>query len=1050
MTQAMGESASARQKMDRPACQQSSGQARQEPAGEQFRPVLAAVRLSARAVRPGDWVSAAYIWQNGGGPSHVPLWVFVHFEHSARGCQYIRFQQDHEPSVPTRAWQSGERVVDGPYLVRIPADAQEGLYFLHVGLFDPEDGKRLYEGYAGSLMVSSRAPSPRASRPRLGATELRRRRNALEARLKDCATLSSSDLKLMVSRRTGWFALVDKKTKQVWHASPFMDGLCRVELSLPEGSKIVAVDRLKNVEVRGKTRIRLIPRAPELEGLILEMQLQRDGRSVEITCELDAHMAMRVESVRLLDEAVWTSDVEGGYVVVPSRLGLLLPADSGLAFVERFPTFHWGGCQMQMLGLVKNGSALLVTWEEPSVEVEVRSVLSGLGDQQAPGGQVLACSLIMRKNARTVRLSVLGKGDYVSIARAYRQAVRKRGLLMTLTQKSKATPHLDLLMGAPEFKPFTLSRVVESSRLYSGPEGGAEQVFVGYTFDEVAKMAEHLKKDLKLDRALFVLAGWVRRGYDNQHPDILPSAAECGGDGALADCSRRIRELGYLFGLHDNYQDIYRDAPSWNEGVVMKDSKGRPMRGGNWAGGQAWLVCSQEGLRLAQRPDTNLPKVKELFSPTAYFTDTTFAAPPYECHDPQHPLTVRDDIEWKTKLCDFSQSLFGIVGSEEGMEWAVPHAHYFEGILSCWTQAISGLPHARLIPLFELAYRDCVALYTHQGDRAGPASAAYIAYHVLLGRMPLYSFGPHSYWESEMELPLRPRVAEVKRAGLKAFTITYEWKVEGEMEAEKVKGLHIFVHFVDSAGKAALQDDHEPQPPLESWQAGSSIVIGPRKVEIPAGTVGKFEVRIGLYREGMRAGLLGRSDGEGRIIAGVLTVRPGIVQVSEPAAPSMADPTCFARADNGWAERLGRTDRFIKNTFEILSPLNRFTGGQEIAAHEFLDAQGLVQRTTFSGGTQVLVNLGQEVYEYSVKGDRAIRLPPYGFVINSPGFVAFHALDWGGLSYSRPVLFTVRSLDGKPLSSSRRARVYHGFGDERIELWRKVRSVRDEAVVTRS
>jgi len=34
----------------------------------------------------------------------------------------------------------------------------------------------------------------------------------------------------------------------------------------------------------------------------------------------------------------------------------------------------------------------------------------------------------------------------------------------------------------------------------------------------------------------------------------------------------------------------------------------------------------------------NLPAVKRLFGPTTYFIDATFAAPPFECHDPRHML----------------------------------------------------------------------------------------------------------------------------------------------------------------------------------------------------------------------------------------------------------------------------------------------------------------------------------------------------------------------------------------------------------------------------
>jgi hypothetical protein len=41
----------------------------------------------------------------------------------------------------------------------------------------------------------------------------------------------------------------------------------------------------------------------------------------------------------------------------------------------------------------------------------------------------------------------------------------------------------------------------------------------------------------------------------------------------------------------------------------------------------------------------------KLFAPTVYFSDTIFAAPPYECYD-DHPLTLAG-IEHKQKLCDY-------------------------------------------------------------------------------------------------------------------------------------------------------------------------------------------------------------------------------------------------------------------------------------------------------------------------------------------------------------------------------------------------------------
>ena len=78
-------------------------------------------------------------------------------------------------------------------------------------------------------------------------------------------------------------------------------------------------------------------------------------------------------------------------------------------------------------------------------------------------------------------------------------------------------------------------------------------------------------------------------------PDILPAAPEIGGNEALVECSRRVKALGWLFGLHDNYRDMYKDAPSWSEDIISKKPDGSLQEGYEWNGGQAYLACSRQG-----------------------------------------------------------------------------------------------------------------------------------------------------------------------------------------------------------------------------------------------------------------------------------------------------------------------------------------------------------------------------------------------------------------------------------------------------------------------
>ncbi|MEN6345538.1 MAG: hypothetical protein ABFE16_09525, partial [Armatimonadia bacterium] len=144
--------------------------------------------------------------------------------------------------------------------------------------------------------------------------------------------------------------------------------------------------------------------------------------------------------------------------------------------------------------------------------------------------------------------------------------------------------------------------------------------------------------------------------------------------------------------------------------------------------------------------------------------------------------------------------------------------------------------------------------------------------------------------------------------------------------------------------------------------------------------------------------------------------------------------------DGGWGEDLCVTDRVIKNVWEVLSPLNVITAERPLDSHEFLTADRLLQRTRFGDLTVTVA------YEKPAKiGDNEV--PAYGFVVESPGFIAFCATCYNGVDYATPTLFTARSLDGKPLAQSSKVRVFHGFGDKHLRLFGKDFEVAREAEI---
>ena len=121
-----------------------------------------------------------------------------------------------------------------------------------------------------------------------------------------------------------------------------------------------------------------------------------------------------------------------------------------------------------------------------------------------------------------------------------------------------------------------------------------------------------------------------------------------------------------------------------------------------------------------------------------------------------------------------------------------------------------------------------------------------------------------------------------------------------------------------------------------------------------------------------------------------------------------------------------------------------------MTGHHFLTQDKQVQKTTFGQGREevsVVVNAGATTYACTSKLGGEVLLPAYGFLVESPTFVAVHTLKWGGIIYPSPVMFTLRSVAGRPISSGGPMRVFHAFGDESLRIGQTEYTVTREAVV---
>ena len=868
------------------------------------------------------------------------------------------------------------------------------------------------------------------------------------AAAENALTLESANVRFGVSPQNGAYTLTDKRTGVSWASSPKQSRLGTVTLVQDKGERTVALDHFQSASAQGGALV-FSHALADSGGAVLTVrfELLADGETLQISA---AGAVPGLKRLRLLDDALWITDADRGGVLIPVRLGLLIPSDNGKAFQHEFRTSEYEGCHAEMVGLFKAGSAALLSWHDADSAFQLQSVTNAC---PVPGArQVLLPSMDLSPHETALRIRLLGKATYGDVARAYRAEAKSKGYLVTWADKLRELPRREALFGASNVKLWTCL-----NRRMNEESTAEESVRVEWTFDQAAQIAEHLKKDLALDRVLFVLGGWTGGGYDCRHPDIMPAAPECGGNAGLADCARRVERLGYTLGLHDNYQDMYRDAPSWGEQWLMRDREGKVRKGGRWLGGRAYLTCSPKALELARRPQ-NLPEVARAVAPGAYFIDTTFAVGLQECFAPDHPLTRADDLHWKAELSAYARSQFGIFGSECGREWAIPCSDFFEGL----SGVSGGLYHnaelldqlgAMQVPVFEMIYHDCIQIYGKYGYRPEKATA-YVLSHLLDGRpLNYHQFPPGLYWHNtagEATFHARPSVATFESTGARTFRISYRWKVEKALPGD----WHAMVHFTNPNGRILFQSDYAPQPPAERWQAGE-VVAGPFEVTVPSQLKpGPVDIRVGLFKpkEDVRAKLDGPDDGERRCVVGRLHIKPDGVAFEE-AVPVLADAAegFFMGADNGWAEGLHPLDRFIKNTHEVLSPLNRLTSQMPLAEYEWLTPDRSVRRSVFGDGTiWAVANFGSADYTLRTARWGDVVLPPNGFIAEAPGFLAFAAKRFNGRNYGRAPLFTLQSLDGRPLQRSRQVRVYHGFDDSGLVWKGQTADVKRETVLTRS
>ena len=97
-------------------------------------------------------------------------------------------------------------------------------------------------------------------------------------------------------------------------------------------------------------------------------------------------------------------------------------------------------------------------------------------------------------------------------------------------------------------------------------------------------------KDNGVDHLAIISHDWQRFGYDVKLPDHLPANPLYGGDPGMIAFGRAANDCGYVWSLHENYIDLYPDAPSYDPAARVLAADGTPSK--------AWFNPGTQGAEL--------------------------------------------------------------------------------------------------------------------------------------------------------------------------------------------------------------------------------------------------------------------------------------------------------------------------------------------------------------------------------------------------------------------------------------------------------------------
>ena len=169
-------------------------------------------------------------------------------------------------------------------------------------------------------------------------------------------------------------------------------------------------------------------------------------------------------------------------------------------------------------------------------------------------------------------------------------------------------------------------------------------------------------KDHGVDHLAIISHVWQRYGYDVKLPDHLPANPAFGGDEGMIAFGKAANQCGYIWSLHENYIDLYPDAPSYDPTARVLRADGTPSPAWYNAGTrvQSFGLKCNRALGYAKQ---NAPDIHRRFNTTAAYLDVHTCVPPWHQldHEADQPLAAMAlaKVRHDTELFQFMRDTHG-------------------------------------------------------------------------------------------------------------------------------------------------------------------------------------------------------------------------------------------------------------------------------------------------------------------------------------------------------------------------------------------------------